>query len=92
MRYAVSVFGNQIAQPDPFGGFGYGDGRALSLGEFETANGEFWELQWKGSGTTPFSRQFDGRAVLRSSVREFLTSEAMHFLGVPPSLLNCLFS
>ena len=82
MRYAVSVFGNAIGAPDPFGGFGYGDGRALSIGEFETPSGEYWELQWKGSGMTPFSRQFDGRAVLRSSVREFLTSEAMHNLGV----------
>jgi len=88
--YAVSVFGNALGAPDPFGGFGYGDGRALSIGEFETPSGEYWELQWKGSGMTPFSRQFDGRAVLRSSVREFLTSEAMHNLGVPTTRAVCL--
>ena len=45
--------------------------------------GERWELQLKGAGPTPFSRTADGRKVLRSSVREFLCSEAMHFLGVP---------
>ncbi|MDB6163315.1 MAG: hypothetical protein JWL98_747 [Xanthomonadaceae bacterium] len=60
-----------------------GDGRAISLGEIVNAAGERWELQLKGAGPTPYSRSADGRAVLRSSVREFLCSEAMHHLGVP---------
>ncbi len=60
-----------------------GDGRAISLGETVNARGERWELQLKGAGLTPYSRGADGRAVLRSSVREFLCSEAMHHLGVP---------
>jgi uncharacterized protein YdiU (UPF0061 family) len=60
-----------------------GDGRAIALGETVTAGGERWELQLKGAGPTPYSRSADGRAVLRSSIREFLCSEAMHHLGVP---------
>jgi uncharacterized protein YdiU (UPF0061 family) len=60
-----------------------GDGRAISLGEVLTTQGERLELQLKGAGATPYSRGADGRAVLRSSVREFLCSEAMHHLGVP---------
>jgi uncharacterized protein YdiU (UPF0061 family) len=60
-----------------------GDGRALSLGEAINAAGQRWELQLKGAGPTPYSRHADGRAVLRSSIREFLCSEAMHHLGVP---------
>jgi uncharacterized protein YdiU (UPF0061 family) len=59
-----------------------GDGRALLLGEVETPDGPR-ELQLKGSGMTPYSRRADGRAVLRSSIREFLCSEAMHALGIP---------
>jgi uncharacterized protein YdiU (UPF0061 family) len=60
-----------------------GDGRAISLGEVINHAGERWELQLKGAGPTPYSRGADGRAVLRSSIREFLCSEAMHHLGVP---------
>ncbi len=60
-----------------------GDGRAISLGEVVTATGDRWELQLKGAGPTPYSRTADGRTVLRSSIREFLCSEAMHHLGVP---------
>jgi serine/tyrosine/threonine adenylyltransferase len=60
-----------------------GDGRAIGLGEVVNDAGERWEVQLKGAGPTPFSRTADGRAVLRSSVREFLCSEAMHHLGVP---------
>ena len=60
-----------------------GDGRAITLGETVNAAGERWELQLKGAGPTPYSRRADGRAVLRSSIREFLCSEAMHHLGVP---------
>ncbi len=60
-----------------------GDGRAITLGETINAKGERWELQLKGAGPTPYSRSADGRAVLRSSLREFLCSEAMFHLGVP---------
>jgi len=60
-----------------------GDGRAISLGEVVNRAGQRWELQLKGAGPTPYSRSADGRAVLRSSIREFLCSEAMHHLGVP---------
>src|SRR5690554_855377 len=67
-----------------------GDGRAISLGETVDAAGERWELQLKGAGPTPYSRTADGRAVLRSSVREFLCSEAMHHLGVPTTRALCL--
>ena len=60
-----------------------GDGRAISLGEVVNGAGQRWELQLKGAGATPYSRSADGRAVLRSSIREFLCSEAMAHLGVP---------
>mmetsp|Transcript_48257 Transcript_48257/g.114829 ORF Transcript_48257/g.114829 Transcript_48257/m.114829 type:complete len:659 (-) Transcript_48257:175-2151(-) len=59
-----------------------GDGRAMSIAEVVPNPGERFELQLKGCGRTPFSRRFDGRAVLRSCIREFLQSEAMHHLGV----------
>jgi serine/tyrosine/threonine adenylyltransferase len=60
-----------------------GDGRALLLGELTAPDGKPWEIQLKGAGLTPYSRMGDGRAVLRSSIREFLCSEAMHGLGIP---------
>jgi len=60
-----------------------GDGRAITLGEGVAGDGRRWELQLKGAGPTPYSRTADGRAVLRSSIREFLCSEAMYHLGVP---------
>lgn len=60
-----------------------GDGAAISLGEIINRNEERWDLQLKGSGPTPYSRMADGRKVLRSSIREFLCSEAMHYLRVP---------
>ena len=60
-----------------------GDGRAITLGEVVGEDGGRHELQLKGAGPTPYSRGADGRAVLRSSIREFLCSEAMHHLGVP---------
>jgi uncharacterized protein YdiU (UPF0061 family) len=60
-----------------------GDGRAITLGEMTAPDGTRRELQLKGAGPTPYARSADGRAVLRSSLREFLCSEAMHFLGVP---------
>jgi uncharacterized protein YdiU (UPF0061 family) len=73
--YAGHQFGNWAGQ--------LGDGRAITLGEWETSVGKSWELQLKGAGPTPYSRRADGRAVLRSSVREYLMSEAMFYLGVP---------
>ncbi len=60
-----------------------GDGRAIGLGELVRPDGALAELQLKGAGPTAYSRRGDGRAVLRSSIREFLCSEAMHWLGVP---------
>jgi len=68
-----------------FGSFAgqLGDGATMYLGEIINEKGERWELQFKGAGLTPYSRSADGRKVLRSSIREFLCSEAMHHLGVP---------
>ena len=60
-----------------------GDGRAISLFETENYRGERWEIQLKGAGRTPYARNGDGYAVMRSSIREFLMSEHMHALGVP---------
>ena len=73
--YGGHQFGNWAGQ--------LGDGRAITLGELVNSRGEHWELQLKGAGPTPYSRRADGRAVMRSSVREFLCSEAMHHLGIP---------
>jgi uncharacterized protein YdiU (UPF0061 family) len=75
MAYGGHQFGNWAGQ--------LGDGRALGLGEVLTAHDGRQELQLKGAGRTPYSRGADGRAVLRSSIRELLCSEAMHHLGVP---------
>ena len=77
--YAANYGGHQFGQ---WAGQ-LGDGRAITLGETINAKGQRWELQLKGAGPTPYSRSADGRAVLRSSIREFLCSEAMHHLGVP---------
>lgn len=74
-RYGGHQFGNWAGQ--------LGDGRAITLGELRLADGSVRELQLKGAGQTPYSRFADGRAVLRSSLREYLCSEAMHALGVP---------
>ena len=73
--YGGHQFGNWAGQ--------LGDGRAINLGELVDTQGEHQVLQLKGAGETPYSRTADGLAVLRSSVREFLCSEAMHHLGVP---------
>ena len=73
--YGGHQFGNWAGQ--------LGDGRAITLGETINPQGQRWELQLKGAGPTPYSRRADGRAVLRSSIREFICSEAMHHLGVP---------
>ena len=75
MCYGGHQFGHWAGQ--------LGDGRAINLGEVVTRRGEHWTLQLKGAGPTPYSRTADGLAVLRSSIREFLCSEAMHHLGVP---------
>ena len=61
--YGLSIGGRVIPAPDPFQGYGYGNGRAMSVGEFGGSGGGRWELQLKGAGKTPFSRMFDGRAV-----------------------------
>jgi uncharacterized protein YdiU (UPF0061 family) len=83
--YALSIYGTEYTQQCPFQtGNGYGDGRAISIFE-GIFNGKRWEMQLKGGGPTPYCRGADGRAVLRSSVREFLAQEYMHALGVPTS-------
>lgn len=82
--YAGHQFGNWAGQ--------LGDGRAITLGEFEARDNRSWELQLKGAGPTPYSRRADGRAVLRSSVREYLMSEAMYHLNVPTTRALSLVS
>ena len=83
--YALSIFGTEYYQQCPFQtGNGYGDGRAVSVVE-AVINERRWEMQLKGGGRTPYCRGADGRAVLRSSVREFLAQEYMYALGVPTS-------
>jgi uncharacterized protein YdiU (UPF0061 family) len=78
--YAGHQFGAWVPQ--------LGDGRALTIAEIRKPDGGRVELQLKGAGQTPYSRGADGRAVLRSSIREYLCSEAMHFLGIPTT--RCL--
>ncbi|GAB3170803.1 protein adenylyltransferase SelO [Telluribacter humicola] len=82
--YAGHQFGNWAGQ--------LGDGRAITLGEWVAPSGSSYELQLKGAGPTPYSRRADGRAVLRSSVREYLMSEAMYRLGVPTTRALSLVS
>ena len=83
--YALSIYGSEYIQQCPFlTGNGYGDGRAVSVFEAVIKN-KRWEMQLKGGGRTPYCRGADGRAVLRSSIREFLAQEHMHSLGVPSS-------
>ncbi len=75
-----------------FGGYSpqLGDGRGLLLGQVRNSQGELWDLHLKGAGQTPFSRHGDGRAVLRSSIREYLASEALFHLGIPTTRALCL--
>ncbi len=80
--YAGHQFGHYVPQ--------LGDGRAILLGEVVHASGSRWEVQLKGAGRTPYSRGGDGRAVLRSSIREYLCSEAMHGLGIPTTRALCI--
>ena len=82
MLYAGHQFGHYVHQ--------LGDGRAIMLGETTNSRGEKWEIQLKGSGQTPYSRDGDGRAVLRSTIREYLCSEAMHGLGIPTTRALCI--
>ncbi|CAG9460173.1 unnamed protein product [Pedinophyceae sp. YPF-701] len=80
--YCGFQFGNFAGQ--------LGDGAAMYLGEAVRSDGERWEMQLKGAGMTPYSRAADGRKVLRSSLREFLCSEAMHGLGIPTTRAGCV--
>ncbi len=80
--YAGHQFGAWVQQ--------LGDGRAIAIADVRDARGALWELQLKGAGETPFSRSGDGRAVLRSTIREFLCSEAMHALGIPTTRALCI--
>ena len=90
--YALSIYGTEYTHQCPFRtGNGYGDGRAISIFE-GLVNGKRWEMQLKGGGPTPYCRGADGRAVLRSSVREFLAQEYMHALGVPTSRSLTLYA
>ncbi|MBN4080141.1 YdiU family protein [Beggiatoa alba] len=82
MLYSGHQFGHYVEQ--------LGDGRAIMIGETTNQLGQKWEMQLKGSGMTPYSRQADGRAVLRSSIREYLCSEAMHGLGIPTTRALCI--
>lgn len=82
MLYAGHQFGHFVPQ--------LGDGRAILLGEVRNTAGENWDLQLKGSGLTPYSRDGDGRAVLRSTIREYLCSEAMQGLGIPTTRALCI--
>jgi uncharacterized protein YdiU (UPF0061 family) len=90
--YALSIYGTEYYNQCPFQtGNGYGDGRAVSILE-ANINGKRWELQLKGGGKTPYCRGADGRAVLRSSIREFLAQEHMHALGIPTSRSLTLYT
>lgn len=86
---AVPAGSQPIAQAYAGHQFGHftmlGDGRAVLLGEQLAPDGKRYDIQWKGSGTTPYSRRGDGRATLRAMLREYLMSEAMHHLGIPTS-------
>ncbi len=83
---AMVYSGHQFGQYNPR----LGDGRGLLLGEVVNQRGEYWDLHLKGAGETPYSRMGDGRAVLRSSIREFLASEFLHALGIPTSRALCV--
>lgn len=82
MLYAGHQFGRFVPQ--------LGDGRAILLGQVRNSRGDSWDLQLKGSGQTPYSRNGDGRAVLRSTIREYLCAEAMHGLGIPTTRSLCM--
>ena len=81
MLYSGHQFGHYVSE--------LGDGRAIALGQVNTENG-LWDIQLKGAGVTAYSRGGDGRAVLRSTIREYLCSEAMHGLGIPTTRALCI--
>jgi hypothetical protein len=83
---ATAYSGHQFGQFNP----ALGDGRAMLVGELSDQTGERWEMQLKGSGPTPYSRGFDGRAVMRSVIREYLASEAMAALRIPTTRALCI--
>ncbi len=83
---AMTYSGHQFGMYNPQ----LGDGRGLLLGEVVNAKGERWDIHLKGAGRTPYSRFGDGRAVLRSSIREYLCSEAIHALGIPTTRALCI--
>lgn len=83
---AMTYSGHQFGQYNPQ----LGDGRGLLLGEVVNSHGERWDIHLKGAGKTPYSRFGDGRAVLRSSIREYLCSEALHALGIPTTRALCI--
>ena len=90
--YALSIYGTEYYEQCPFQtGNGYGDGRAISILE-GVFNDKRWEMQLKGGGRTPYCRGADGRAVLRSSIREFLAQEHMYALGIPTSRSLTLYT
>ena len=90
--YALSIYGTEYYEQCPFKtGNGYGDGRAVSILE-AVINSKRWEMQLKGGGKTPYCRGADGRAVLRSSIREFLAQEHMHALRIPTSRSLSLYT
>ncbi|MBN2815172.1 MAG: YdiU family protein [Campylobacterales bacterium] len=90
--YALSIYGTEYYEQCPFKtGNAYGDGRAVSILE-GVFGGKRWEMQLKGGGRTPYCRGADGRAVLRSSIREFLAQEHMHALGVATSRSLTLYT
>ena len=90
--YALSIYGTEYMQQCPFQtGNGYGDGRAISILE-AVLKGKRWEMQLKGGGPTAYCRGADGRAVLRSSVREFIAQEHMHALNIPTSRSLSLYT
>ncbi|OCL96928.1 protein adenylyltransferase SelO family protein [Arcobacter porcinus] len=90
--YALSIYGREYYAQCPFQtGNAYGDGRAISVFE-AIINGKRWEFQLKGAGKTPYCRGADGRAVLRSSIREFLAQEHMNALNIPTSRSLTLFT
>lgn len=84
--FAMLYAGHQFGHLNPQ----LGDGRAIIIAEVKSKNNQKWELQLKGSGPTPYSRGADGRAVLRSTIREYLCSEAMHGLGIPTTRALCI--
>jgi len=84
--FAMLYAGHQFGHLNPQ----LGDGRAIIIAETINKHNKKWELQLKGSGVTPYSRDGDGRAVLRSTIREYLCSEAMHGLGIPTTRALCI--